>query len=167
MLAFFFWHYEFFSCPPNFYQSRGYGSVERRYDSSSFDASLPPPSRRPWHQHQQRQAEAQPSQFCILCSVALPTFQHVQTHLKSREHLDMVVRNPDLLLEDVIVHTDREMGGGEGNGSRYSSRQGNERERGEEYASGSAGYGGPEMFHEQQLPSHAQAQQVRCHQFKC
>ena len=45
-------------------------------------------------------------QFCLLCSTPLRSYQDVQAHLMSREHLDMIVRSPELLLQDVIVAKD-------------------------------------------------------------
>lgn len=55
-----------------------------------------------FHRHSRR-GYPEEVQVCTLCSTRLPTYQQVQAHLMSGGHLDMVVRNPAVSLQDVIV----------------------------------------------------------------
>ena len=61
------------------------------------------------------------AQFCTLCSVPLLSYQQTQAHLMSRQHLDSIVRHPEMMLQDVIV-SQQSVGGGHGWASQ--SREG-------------------------------------------
>lgn len=74
--------------PSQLQQSRRHGPEDSHYTLHSS------------HVQTERPVE---SQICTLCSVRLQSYWQVQSHLMSRQHLDMVVRNPELSVQDFIV----------------------------------------------------------------
>ncbi len=84
----------------NNYHRGSYGFQGQRSRTRTFpmDSRLhplppPPPLSLPWG----------PSQYCTLCRVSLGSEQEINSHLNSRHHLDMIVRNPRLGVQHIIV----------------------------------------------------------------